>query len=232
MTEKTDIAALKRPVRERHDWSIAIWRDCDHCGKEHTGTVTAKDGSQICAHCAEQLYWSAWQALAERALHQLEEEHHRAVIISAGWLKAIESREKAEAELAELRGEQEPVAWIKCGEVTTEPTTADVWIREMNEGYGYDVEVLCKRQPKPVVVLSDCTFEAVSHMAHWYTEGECVAFVSGVEHAKKQMQAAGIVVKDEEKPRCHKCGGRGAYHCPQVRGTVECECGIVVKDGE
>ncbi|PKB91009.1 hypothetical protein A8A01_03655 [Ewingella americana] len=34
---------------------------------------------------------------------------HRAVIASAGWLKVIEAREKTEAELAALRGEQEPV---------------------------------------------------------------------------------------------------------------------------
>lgn len=47
------------------------------------------------------------------------------------------------------------------------------------------------------VVLSDCSFEAVSHMAHWYSEGECVAWVSGVEHAKKQILEAGFTVKGE-----------------------------------
>ncbi|MFS7249311.1 hypothetical protein AB6869_19880 [Rahnella rivi] len=78
MTDKTDIAALTRPVRDRYDWSNAVWRDCDQCGKQHTGTVTAEDGSQICAHCADQLYWSAWQVLAERALDQLEAERQRA----------------------------------------------------------------------------------------------------------------------------------------------------------
>ena len=77
MTDKTDIAALTRPVRDRYDWSNAVWRDCDQCGKQHTGTVTAEDGSQICAHCADQLYWSAWQVLAERALDQLEDERQK-----------------------------------------------------------------------------------------------------------------------------------------------------------
>lgn len=77
MTDTTDIAALKRPVRDRYDWSNAVWRDCDHCGKQHTGTVTAEDDSQICAHCADQLYWSAWQVLAERALEQLETERQQ-----------------------------------------------------------------------------------------------------------------------------------------------------------
>lgn len=47
------------------------------------------------------------------------------------------------------------------------------------------------------VVLSDCTFEAVSHMAHWYSEGECVAWVSGAEHVKKQIVAAGFSVREE-----------------------------------
>ena len=77
MTDKTDIAALTRPVRDRYDWSNAVWRDCDQCGKQHTGTVTSEDGSQICAHCVDQLYWSAWQVLAERALDQLEAERQQ-----------------------------------------------------------------------------------------------------------------------------------------------------------
>ncbi|WP_208952448.1 hypothetical protein [Rahnella sp. ChDrAdgB13] len=77
MTDTTDIAALNRPVRDRYDWSNAVWRDCDQCGKQHTGTVTAEDGSQICAQCADQLYWSAWQVLAERALDQLEAERQQ-----------------------------------------------------------------------------------------------------------------------------------------------------------
>ena len=47
------------------------------------------------------------------------------------------------------------------------------------------------------VVLSDCSFEAVSHMAHWYSEGECVAWVSGAEHVKKQILAAGFSVREE-----------------------------------
>ena len=47
------------------------------------------------------------------------------------------------------------------------------------------------------VVLTDCTFEAVSHMAHWYSEGECVAWFSGAEHVKKQILEAGFTVKEE-----------------------------------
>lgn len=47
------------------------------------------------------------------------------------------------------------------------------------------------------VVMTDCTFEAVSHMAHWYSEGECVAWVSGAEHVKKQILEAGFTVNEE-----------------------------------
>ncbi|MRG31667.1 hypothetical protein [Enterobacter cancerogenus] len=28
----------------------------------------------------------------------------------------------------------------------------------------------------------------------------------------------------ETSTKCQKCGGRGSYHCPQMLGTVECEC--------
>ena len=54
-----------------------------------------------------------------------------------------------------------------------------------------------KAQLANPVVLSDCSFEAVSHMAHWYSEGECVAWVSGAEHVKKQILEAGFTVKEE-----------------------------------
>ncbi|CAH0238055.1 hypothetical protein SRABI106_02336 [Rahnella aquatilis] len=60
----------------------------------------------------------------------------------------------------------------------------------------YEVAALKAKLANPVV-LSDCSFEAVSHMAHWYSEGECVAWVSGAEHVKKQIVAAGFTVKGE-----------------------------------
>ncbi|MFS7360333.1 hypothetical protein AB6896_15860 [Rahnella inusitata] len=137
MTDKTYIAALTRPVRDRYDWSNAVWRDCDQCGKQHTGTVTAEDGSQICAHCADQLYWSAWQVLAERALDQLEAERHKGdlwfgkVADLEAALKAerqraadlvlhvntqANMREKTESELAALKGEQMPVAVVELND--------------------------------------------------------------------------------------------------------------------
>ena len=163
MTDKTDIAALTRPVRDRYDWSNAVWRDCDQCGKQHTGTVTAEDGSQICAHCADQLYWSAWQVLAERALDQLEAERQRATGSEEELHKALHREKAAERKLLAAQGE---IAALKA------------------------------KMANPVV-LSDCSFEAVSHMAHWYSEGECVAWVSGAEHVKKQILEAGFTVTEE-----------------------------------
>lgn len=63
--------------------------------------------------------------------------------------------------------------------------------------YGDEILELRSKLANPVV-LSDCSFEAVSHMAHWYSEGECVAWVSGAEHVKKQILEAGFTVKGGE----------------------------------
>ena len=59
---------------------------------------------------------------------------------------------------------------------------------------------------KPVVVLTDCDIGAVSHMAHWYSEEQCEAWVAGVEHAKKQIVAAGCIVQtvDADKEDDHQ----------------------------
>jgi len=62
--------------------------------------------------------------------------------------------------------------------------------------YGDEILELRAKLANPVV-LSDCSFEAVSHMAHWYSEGECVAWVSGAEHVKKKILEDGFTVKGE-----------------------------------
>ena len=62
--------------------------------------------------------------------------------------------------------------------------------------YGDEILELRSKLANPVV-LSDCSFEAVSHMAHWYSEGECVAWVAGAEHVKKHIAAAGFRVREE-----------------------------------
>lgn len=59
---------------------------------------------------------------------------------------------------------------------------------------------------RTVVLLTDCGIAAVSHMAHWYSEEQCEAWVAGVEHAKKQIVAAGCIVQtgDTDKEDDHQ----------------------------
>lgn len=111
------------------------------------------------------------------------------------------------------------------------------------------------RQPKPVVVRK------IGHIDHdggehgkYFVELTDSAEIGRAVYVIEEGEAAGIVVQNGEcetsfrgssissteafrenyksSTNCPKCGGRGAYHCPQMLGTVECECGIVVKDGE
>lgn len=49
---------------------------------------------------------------------------------------------------------------------------------------------------KPVE-FPDCDIGAVSHMAHWYSEKQCEAWVAGVEFSKKQIIKAGFTVEGE-----------------------------------
>ncbi|HGM7737330.1 TPA: hypothetical protein ACKQIG_000924 [Serratia marcescens] len=45
------------------------------------------------------------------------------------------------------------------------------------------------------VQLQNCDFESVAIMAHWCTDEQLKAWVKGVEHAKKQIRAAGFKVE-------------------------------------
>jgi hypothetical protein len=67
---------------------------------------------------------------------------------------------------------------------------------------------------KPVVLLTDCDIGAVSHMAHWYSEEQCEAWVAGVEHAKKQIVAAGCIVQtgDTDKEDDHQPSAPAVLH--------------------
>jgi hypothetical protein len=103
---------------------------------------------------------------AER--QQADEWKERAENASAGWLKVIDERDA----LAQKSRNYEQVAY----------------------GLAEEIAALKFRLANPVV-LSDCSFEAVSHMAHWYSEEQCEAWVAGVEHAKKQIVAAGCIVQ-------------------------------------
>lgn len=48
------------------------------------------------------------------------------------------------------------------------------------------------------VQLQNCDFESVAIMAHWCTDEQLEAWVKGVEHAKKQIRAAGFKVEGDE----------------------------------
>ncbi len=48
------------------------------------------------------------------------------------------------------------------------------------------------------VQLQNCDFESVAIMAHWCTDEQLKAWVKGVEHAKKQIRAAGFKIEGDE----------------------------------
>lgn len=48
------------------------------------------------------------------------------------------------------------------------------------------------------VQLQNCDFESVAVMAHWCTDEQLEAWVKGVEHAKKQIRAAGFKCVGDE----------------------------------
>ena len=102
--------------------------------------------------------------------------------------------------IRELKGDQVPVAVV---ELKDKLTIAEIIcgiprrkaVRELYEGALVIGQELFTAPQKPVVVLTDCDIGAVSHMAHWYSEEQCEAWVAGVEHAKKQIVAAGCIVQ-------------------------------------
>ncbi|WP_440487500.1 hypothetical protein [Serratia ureilytica] len=75
-------------------------------------------------------------------------------------------------------------------------------------GYGYSVIEDLNGKIKRIaelearlatpVQLQNCDFESVAIMAHWCTDEQLKAWVKGVEHAKKQIRAAGFKVKGDE----------------------------------
>lgn len=205
MTEITDIEALNRPVRERYDWSMAVWRDCDHCGKTNTGTVTAKDGSSICARCVDEKYWSAWQTLAETALVQLEAERQR-----ADYGQQVIDQRNAECdrlivELAALRGTQEPVAWTDAEELRDVEKHGCGYLFKIDPANPYTDPrrqiMVYRRQPKPVVVKLPAALMPAIH-----NSGELFMTPDNVEQGgylnrddvTRVLRAAGIVVNEGE----------------------------------
>ena len=93
---------------------------------------------------------------------------------------------------SDLKGDQVPVGEIVAWNHSAEERKVDFRFLRFDVQPGTQ---LFTAQQKPVVVLTDCDIGAVSHMAHWYSEEQCEAWVAGVEHAKKQIVAAGCIVQ-------------------------------------
>ncbi|MFK3699380.1 ead/Ea22-like family protein [Serratia ureilytica] len=70
-------------------------------------------------------------------------------------------------------------------------------LEKTNAGLGRRLGDAEKRLATPVQ-LQNCDFESVAIMAHWCTDEQLKAWVKGVEHAKKQIRAAGFTVEGDE----------------------------------
>jgi len=118
--------------------------------------------------------------------------------------------------IRELKGDQVPVAYMvrrDAGDLfyASKCKSQAEWDAKNHNG---DLCSLFTAPQKPVVVLTDCDIGAVSHMAHWYSEEQCEAWVAGVEHAKKQIVAAGCIVQtgDTDKEDDHHPSAPAVLH--------------------
>lgn len=133
----------------------------------------------------------AYGPAVRAVLDALAAERQQTENANAGWLKAIDERDTAKQKANNF----ENVAYGLAAEKEAAEKERDA----MSEAliiYGDEIQDLRNKLANPVV-LSDCSIEAVSHMAHWYSEGECVAWVAGAEHVKKQIVVAGFPVREE-----------------------------------
>jgi hypothetical protein len=98
-------------------------------------------------------------------------------------------------------------------------------------------------QFKPVADLYGITSPTGSETSFTFDANEAANFINGgwsvqeyVELERYQEAMIGNFRENvnssiryfreisETSTNCPKCGGRGTYHCPQMLGTVECEC--------
>ncbi|POP21835.1 hypothetical protein [Serratia marcescens] len=75
--------------------------------------------------------------------------------------------------------------------------THNARLREWNAGLAQESCELQAKLATPVQ-LQNCDFGSVAIMAHWCTDEQLKAWVKGVEHAKKQIRAAGFTVEGDE----------------------------------
>lgn len=117
-------------------------------------------------------------------------------------VEAFYSQEYVSALLAELEDERASRARWKLNSRRAEERAEEAekrvaLIREQRDNEMRTNSELKKRLATPVQ-LQNCDFESVAIMAHWCTDEQLKAWVKGVEHAKKQIRAAGFKVKGDE----------------------------------
>lgn len=119
------------------------------------------------------------------------------------------------------------VAWHKEGE----ERTCDIRWRRFDVAPG---PLFAVAQPTPVVPDAYIRDERGRMMLNGVCEPK-IGFGAGwnacraarLNHQSSNQVSVDAVPDDEIKQRasnCPKCGGHGTYHCPQMLGTVECEC--------
>ncbi|KAB5497798.1 hypothetical protein F8564_10165 [Serratia sp. RJAL6] len=118
----------------------------------------------------------------------------------AVWAPAVNgSHVKAElyfSLLAELEAKDNRIAELE-GQLQSGFTPEALAQEERAENAEQRVAELEAKLATPVQ-LQNCDFESVAIMAHWCTDEQLKAWVKGVEHAKKQIRAAGFTVEGDE----------------------------------
>jgi len=190
MTDTTDTAALREECAQWVKEAIGEAVDTHMALNGDGNDYMSWDMSVIWLawlHLSGKLEAERQRADAARKYGSERDSENESLMLTVGRLRA---------EIAALKGEQVPVGLIEAG-LPAVNEGEFVYVVRSKQFIPYGTS-LFTAAPKPVVVLSDCDIAAVSHMAHWYSEEQCEAWVAGVEYAKKQMLAAGIVVKDGE----------------------------------
>lgn len=185
------------------DWDMLevcreSWREVAAALKEAEARLAAKDKRIADDEEYIEKLESAWERINELEINekQMLRDHYCAEDVLA--------RQRNDYESA-LEGMYEAVtgkrpAW-GCG------FGADEAVKEVTQIHA-ELEVLLDRNIKRAkklgelldtpVQLQNCDFESVAIMAHWCTDEQLKAWVKGVEHAKKQIRAAGFKVEGDD----------------------------------
>jgi len=175
MTDKTDIPAMGKLIKQL---------------------------SKAKADCQKSFYLTPAQVeIVIGIAEQLEAERQR-----ADYRQQVIDQRNAEcdrliAELAALRGKQEPVAWTDAEELRDVEKHGCGYLFKIDPANPYTDPrrqiMVYRRQPKPVVVLPKLTVGEVMHRSGFdrqYAEG----WVSANDWAINELKADGNVVKDGE----------------------------------